>query len=74
MELKNDVFIINYSENDKDFAKTLFNQLNENKKRVMDFFELDKEIQDYLKKNKKGRKSGGKRIQKASSRKTNSVS
>lgn len=38
------------------------------------FFELDKEIQDYLKENKKGRKSGGKRIQKVSSRKTNSVS
>ena len=38
------------------------------------FFELDKEIQDYLKKNKKGRKSGGKRIQKVSPRKTNSVS
>ena len=74
MELKNDIFKINYSENDKDFAKTLFNQLNENKKRVMDFFELDKEIQDYLKKNKKGRKSGGKRIQKVSPRKTNSVS
>lgn len=50
MELKNDVFIINYSENDKDFAKTLFNQLNENKKRVMDFFELDKvSKQTYIK-------------------------
>ena len=42
MKYENELFILNYTEKDKDYIEDFMNYLNDNSKRIMDFFNLEK--------------------------------
>ena len=42
MKYENELFILNYTEKDKYYIEDFMNYLNDNSKRIMDFFNLEK--------------------------------